>query len=102
VKSANIFIDIPGRGYAEDDESIEEEDLKRANFKLADLNIAVLTNPGEMRTTMNGTPFFASPEMLNHRPYNNSQDIWGLGVTMYHLASLSLPYSGDTIPEICR
>ncbi len=70
VKSANIFITIPGRDNAKEGDAIHDEDLKRADFKIADLNIATLTGPDQMRTTMNGTPFFCSPEMLNHRPYN--------------------------------
>jgi NIMA (never in mitosis gene a)-related kinase len=55
-----------------------------------------------MRTTMNGTPFFCSPEMLNHRQYNYKHDMYSLGVTLYHLTSLALPFSGDTISEILR
>ena len=102
VKSANIFINIPGRDNAKPDDVIEDDDLKRAEFKIADLNIAVKTLPGQMRTTMNGTPFFCSPEMLNHRQYNYNHDIYSLGVTLYHLTSFSLPFLGDTIPEILR
>lgn len=72
VKSANVFIQIPGHSNISKGDNIDIEDLKRAEFKLGDLNIATLTYPGSMHTTMNGTPFFASPEMLNHRPYNTS------------------------------
>ena len=71
VKSANIFIHIPGKEYLDDSEPIDEEDLKRADFKLADMNISTLTGKNEMRTTMNGTPYFASPEMLSHKPYDH-------------------------------
>ena len=102
VKSANVFIHIPGVSDLEGDGEIDLDDLSRAKFKLGDLNIAKLSAPGSMHTTMNGTPFFASPEMLNHRPYNAQQDVWSLGVTIYHLASLALPFQGDTIPEITK
>ena len=60
VKSANIFINIPGRDNAKPSDAINDDDLKRADFKIADLNIAVMTGHGQMRTTMNGTPFFCS------------------------------------------
>ena len=63
------------------------------------MNISTYTLSG-MQNTMTGTPFFASPEMLTHKPYTYSQDIWSLGIPMYQFAALELPYNGDTIEKI--
>lgn len=49
---------------------------------------------------MSGTPFYASPEMLNKRSYTFNNDVWQLGVVMYHMACLKLPYEGKTINDI--
>lgn len=49
-----------------------------------------------------GTPFFSSPEMINNNISNYSNDIWALGVTIYQLASLELPFGGKKLEEISR
>ena len=51
---------------------------------------------------MAGTPFFASPEMLNNRQYTYNNDVWQLGITLYHFATLALPYPGNDIKEILK
>lgn len=104
VKSANVFIHILGQDSGKTPKAAETSDdswLEKADFKLGDMNISTYT-PSGMQNTMTGTPFFASPEMLAHKPYTYSQDIWSLGVTLYQFAALALPYNGDTIEKISK
>ena len=39
-----------------------------------------------------GTPFIVSPEMLKRQPYDYKTDVWSLGITLYQMASLRLPF----------
>ena len=39
-----------------------------------------------------GTPEFIAPEMINHVPYNDSVDIWSLGISLFVMLSGQLPF----------
>ncbi len=43
-------------------------------------------------TTMVGTPYYLSPEMVEGKSYSTKADIWALGVILYQLCSLKLPF----------
>lgn len=76
IKTANIFVNVP------DPSRKIEEQLAEAEFKIGDFNIACYSVTG-FQNTMTGTPFFASPEMLNKKTYSFSNDVWQLGVAMF-------------------
>jgi serine/threonine protein kinase len=40
--------------------------------------------------------------MLNNRTYSYQNDIWSLGISMYQLASLKLPYKGNSMKELAE
>ena len=42
--------------------------------------------------TQTGTPYYASPEVWNDKPYDSKCDIWSLGCVIYELASLCPPF----------
>ncbi|KAH0794086.1 CAMK family protein kinase [Histomonas meleagridis] len=46
-----------------------------------------------------GTLKFAAPEIITHTPYDQSADIWSLGVTTYYLLSGTSPF--PLSPECC-
>lgn len=47
----------------------------------------------EMNRTVCGTPIFMAPEILMKKPYNAfSVDVWALGVTLYIMVTLELPF----------
>ena len=54
---------------------IKDSDLEEATFQIADFNISTESLSG-FQKTMSGTPFYASPEMLNKQPYTFTNDIW--------------------------
>lgn len=39
-----------------------------------------------------GTPFILSPEMLKRQVYDFKTDVWSLGVALYQIAALKLPF----------
>ncbi|CDW81246.1 protein kinase domain containing protein [Stylonychia lemnae] len=73
IKCANIFLTKEGRA------------------KLGDLNVSKIAKQ-EFLQTQTGTPFYASPEVWQDKPYDKRSDIWSLGCVMYELAALNPPF----------
>lgn len=68
--------------------------------KLADLGVAAqLSGTLDKRHTTTGSPYWMAPEMLTESVYNNSVDIWALGITAIECAEMRPPLF-DYIP--CR
>ena len=69
--------------------------------KLGDFGIStVLTHTMAMATTLCGTPCYFSPELCDSRPYNNKSDVWALGVMLYEMASLQLPFDAPNMMRL--
>lgn len=47
--------------------------------------------------TIIGTPYYMSPELCENKPYNFKSDVWSLGVILYELLTLTLPFQGNNI-----
>jgi len=47
-----------------------------------------------------GTPFYTAPEIWEEEPYNYKCDIWSIGCIIYEIASLTLPFKGNTINSL--
>ena len=52
---------------------------------LGDLGLskALAHSHTELATTMCGTPYYLSPEILAGEPYGKPADVWALGVVLY-------------------
>jgi NIMA (never in mitosis gene a)-related kinase len=78
---------------------IVHRDIKCANIfltkdglvKLGDLNVSKIAKAGVMNT-QTGTPYYASPEVWQDRPYDNSSDMWSLGAVLYEMTCLQPPF----------
>jgi NIMA (never in mitosis gene a)-related kinase 1/4/5 len=85
--------------YALHSMGIVHRDIKCANVflcrdgsvKLGDLNVSKIAKFGLMQT-QTGTPYYASPEVWQDKPYDEKCDIWSLGCVVYELASLHPPF----------
>ncbi|PIK52519.1 putative serine/threonine-protein kinase Nek2 [Apostichopus japonicus] len=76
LKPANVFLDLTH------------------NVKLGDFGLArVLNHETSFAKTFVGTPYYMSPEQMNHASYNEKSDIWSLGCLLYESCSLSPPFT---------
>jgi NIMA (never in mitosis gene a)-related kinase 1/4/5 len=65
--------------------NIIHRDMKSANifiagdvYKIADLNVSKLMKK-DLAYTQTGTPYYASPEVWQDKPYEVKSDIWSFG-----------------------
>ena len=92
------------------EKQILHRDLKAANIficdkyftslKIGDLNVSKCLNTFTMKNTQTGTPYYASPEVWNNRPYDYKSDIWSLGCLFYELTTLTAPFKGKSMKEL--
>eukprot|EP00435_Cladocopium_sp_Y103_P056293 s113_g19.t1 len=83
----------------------DKHDLKSGNFflskagnlKMGDFGIAkVLSSTQAIARTAIGTPYYLSPEVCQEKPYAWPADIWAMGVILYELCALKLPFDGGS------
>lgn len=55
--------------------------------KLGDFNVSKLAKKG-LVYTQTGTPYYASPEVWEDKPYDLKADIWSLGCVIYEVCTL--------------
>ena len=82
LKSANIFL------------------TKKGIIKIGDLNVSKIIKRMGMASTQTGTPYFASPEIWNNKPYDYKCDIWAVGCIIYEMAKLYLPFRAGSMREL--
>jgi len=86
---------------------IAHRDIKPENImygedgeiKLIDFGLAKQTKRTGKMTTLAGTPYFISPEILKG-VYGIECDMWSLGVLMYMLLSGDYPFNGENRAEV--
>ena len=70
---------------------------KDHHVKIGDLGVSTITSLGGMHCTRVGTPLYLSPELVKQIPYDYKTDIWSFGCSLYHLASLDPPFTGNNL-----
>ena len=85
---------------------ILHRDLKSQNIfltanntiKLGDFGISkVLENTNDQALTVQGTPYYMSPEVCESKPYNYASDVWALGCILYELCTLKHAFSSENL-----
>ncbi|NXU55185.1 NEK2 kinase, partial [Turnix velox] len=85
LKPANVFLD------------------GKQNVKLGDFGLArILHHDTSFAKTFVGTPYYMSPEQMNHMSYNEKSDIWSLGCLLYELCALSPPFRAFNQKELAE
>ena len=47
-----------------------------------------------------GTPYYLSPELIQNIPYSYKSDIWALGVLLYEMTTLKMPFDAPNLPML--
>ena len=81
LKSANVFL------------------TKLGEVKIGDLNVSKVVG-NDLCNTQTGTPYYASPEVWKDQPYDQRSDVWSLGVLLYEITTLNLPFKSKSMEEL--
>jgi len=100
----NILIQVIRGLKALHDLKIYHRDLKSANVfickdktvKIGDMNVSKVAKKG-LLYTQTGTPYYASPEVWQDKPYDSKSDIWSCGCVIYELATLKPPFRAQDL-----
>ncbi|XP_056293072.1 NUAK family SNF1-like kinase 2 [Pseudoliparis swirei] len=66
------------------------------NVKIADFGLSNLFHCDKYLQTFCGSPLYASPEIVNGRPYRGPEvDTWSLGVLLYTMVHGTMPFDGN-------
>lgn len=65
---------------------------RNGHLKLADFGLAVMFKENSRRSTICGTLDYLPPEMVERNDYNETVDIWCIGVLLYELLVGSPPF----------
>ncbi|KAJ3602447.1 hypothetical protein NHX12_030202 [Muraenolepis orangiensis] len=73
------------------------------NIKIADFGLSNLYHDDEYLQTFCGSPLYASPEIVNGRPYRGPEvDTWSLGVLLYTMVHGTMPFDGNNHKTLVR
>uniref|UniRef100_A0A8C5L9Z4 non-specific serine/threonine protein kinase n=1 Tax=Jaculus jaculus TaxID=51337 RepID=A0A8C5L9Z4_JACJA len=73
------------------------------NIKIADFGLSNLYHQGKFLQTFCGSPLYASPEIVNGKPYVGPEvDSWSLGVLLYILVHGTMPFDGQDHKVLVR
>jgi serine/threonine protein kinase len=105
----NIFIQVVKGLKALHSHKVLHRDLKCANVflnkdgtvKLGDLNVSKVAKAG-LVYTQTGTPYYASPEVWQDKPYDSKSDMWSLGVVLYEMCTLNPPFTDTSMQGLCK
>ncbi len=97
-------------------EGVVHRDFKSSNVMLVrasdgsvrvvvtDFGLACGVRPGEAgdllpKTGMVGSPLYMAPEQVTGGPVSTATDVYALGVVLYEMVTLTLPFVGDSLME---
>ncbi|KAG5274165.1 hypothetical protein AALO_G00159910 [Alosa alosa] len=76
---------------------------ENCNIKIADFGLSNLYHKDKLLQTFCGSPLYASPEIVNGRPYRGPEvDSWALGVLLYTLVYGTMPFDGGDHRNLIR
>ncbi|XP_070692000.1 serine/threonine-protein kinase Nek11 [Pempheris klunzingeri] len=77
--------------------------LKRNLVKIGDFGVScLLMGSCDLATTFTGTPYYMSPEVLNHQGYDSKSDVWALGCLLHEMCSLTHAFQAPNFLSVVR
>lgn len=74
-----------------------------SSSQIADFGFSNFFNGEEYLQTFCGSSLYASPEIVNGRPYRGPEvDVWSLGVVLYTMIYATMPFQGDSHTELVQ
>lgn len=92
IKSANVFLMYKGPADGELDMALLARPLTMFHAKLGDFGGCAAASRAQ---TPVQTPQWMAPEAMRMEGYGPPADVWGLGMLMYEVLELSIPYGED-------
>ncbi|NWV45003.1 NEK11 kinase, partial [Daphoenositta chrysoptera] len=75
--------------------------LKDNLLKIGDFGVScLLMGSCDLATTFAGTPYYMSPEVLQHQGYNTKSDIWSLGCILYEMCCMNQAFTGQNFLSV--
>ena len=69
--------------------------------KLGDFGVSrALSHQTRLAQTVVGTPYYMSPEVMHSEPYGEPADLWAVGVLLYQLVALRLPFDAENLAAL--
>ncbi|XP_071477478.1 serine/threonine-protein kinase H1 homolog [Diadema antillarum] len=92
IKPENLLYYHPGN----------DSKIMITDFGLASYRRTTEGPENNMMRTICGTPEYIAPEILLRKPYNQSVDLWAIGVVAYILLSGRMPFDDDNRTRLYR
>ena len=64
--------------------------------------MAKIMKAGSLAVTKTGSPLYTAPEVWESEHYGEKCDIWSLGVLVYEMCCLKVPFEADSIDEMIK
>ncbi|THG04283.1 hypothetical protein TEA_027257 [Camellia sinensis var. sinensis] len=75
----------------------------QGNLKVSDFGLSALRKPGDLLSTVCGSPSYVAPELLANRGYEGAAaDVWSCGVILYELLAGYLPFDERSLMNLYR
>ena len=105
----SYFIQMLNGLQALHDRQIVHRDIKCANLfltrngtlKLGDINVSKVARQG-LLSTQTGTPYYASPEVWQDKPYDHKSDLWSVGCVAYEMCALQPPFRANDMNQLYK
>lgn len=81
---------------------LTSKDSQRYEIKITDFGFACFFDPQRGLKVSLGSAMYMSPELIKRENYNETVDIWSIGIITYMLLSGRAPFSGKTKEDMQR